>query len=194
MVDGNPVEPEVFADGWLAVAPTGHSIQASAPGREPLVLAIPPEDVPARSVTLPPLAEIRPTTPPPQRTISGGGGASVQRTLGVALGAVGVIGVAIGTVAGVRTLAEQRDAVSACGGTYPRCSLSNESAVTSANDGAQTSGTVSTTAFVAGGLALGGGALLFFTAPRTEKASRGTLRIVPTLGTNRTGASLAGQW
>jgi hypothetical protein len=194
ILDGNPVEPELFAQGWLAVAPTGHGIKVSAPGREPLVLAIPPEDAPARSVTLPPLAELRVTTQPAPRAISGGGGASVQRTLGVVLGAVGVLGVAIGTVAGVRTLAEQRDAVNACGGTYPRCSLSSESAVTSANDGAQTSGTVSTTAFVAGGLALGGGALLFLTAPRAEKSPRGTLRIVPTLGTNQEGASLAGQW
>lgn len=188
VLDGSPVDPSLFADGWLAVSPDGHRLEASAPGREPLALTLPP-DTPGRSITLPPLAVLpAPAQPPPPATVSPLGNGSTQRTLGLGLGALGLVGIAAGTVAGLRALQEQKDAANACGGVYPQCSSANQSTVRSANDAAQTFATIATTSFVAGGVALASGALLYFTAPRTR------VRVAASVGPGSVGATIGGGW
>ncbi|HEX8795923.1 MAG TPA: hypothetical protein VF765_33470 [Polyangiaceae bacterium] len=188
VLDGAPVDPLLFADGWLAVSPDGHRLDASAPGREPIVLALPP-DAPGRSITLPPLATLpAPAPSPPRPTSPLGGDGSTQRTLGLGLGGVGLVGIAAGTIAGLRAIHDQKDAANACGGAYPRCGTANENTVRDANDGAESFSTIATTCFVAGGVALASGALLYFTAPRAG------VRVAPTVGTGTFGASVGGHW
>jgi hypothetical protein len=186
-LDGTAVDPQLFADGWLAVSPDAHRIEASAPGHEPLVLSVPP-GAPGQSITVPPLAIARVAAAPPPPLVSPQGNGSTQRTLGLALSALGLVGIAIGSIAGVRAIQERRDAGSACGAGYPRCSLANEDAVRSANDGAETFATISTTAFVAGGVALASGALLYFSAPRSG------VRVTPAVGAGTAGASVGASW
>jgi hypothetical protein len=191
-MDGQLVDPELFADGMLAVTPGAHRIEARAPGHEPVTMTLASEGPRARVVAVPPLlpAPVTPTGPAPVPPPVGG----AQRTLGLALGGFGILGIATGVVAGVHTLAKRKEAASACGGSYPVCDLANQNAVTSDNSEAQMAGTVSTVGFIVGGLGLAGGALLYLTAPSAEKSSRQGLRVAPMVGSGTTGATLAGRW
>jgi hypothetical protein len=189
VLDGSPVDPQLFEDGWLAVSPDGHRLDASAPGRESIVLTLPP-DAPGRSITLPPLAPLpvqAPAAPPPSRSPLGNDG-STQRTLGMGLGGVGLVGIAAGSIAGFKAISDRKDAANACSGAYPHCGTANESTVRDSNEGAQTFSTIATTCFVAGGIAVASGALLYFTAPRAG------VRVTPSVGIGTVGASVGGSW
>jgi hypothetical protein len=113
---------------------------------------------------------------------------STQRTLGLSLGVLGLVGIATGTIAGIRALQDQKDAARACGGVYPHCSTANEGTVRDANDGAETFATIATTSFVAGGVVLASGALLYLSAPRAG------VRVAPSVGSGTVGATVGGRW
>jgi hypothetical protein len=82
-----------------------------------------------------------------------------QRTIALVLGGVGVLGVGVGAVFGVTAMSRKSDAQAACPGA---CATSD--GVTKWSDAAS-AGNASTVAFVLGGVALAGGAVLWFTAP-----------------------------
>lgn len=88
-----------------------------------------------------------------------------QRVVGVALGGAGLVGLALGTVFGLVSK-----------GTYDRALRDCPTGPTSCNDAGVAAGsdahgqaTVSTVAFVAGGLLAVGGATLYLTAPRPDR-------------------------
>ncbi len=91
-------------------------------------------------------------------------GSSSQKTVGLAVGGVGVGGLALGAVFGVVSLSAHSSLVGRCP-SYPSCPASDRVALDDMNDNASRSGTVSTIGIVAGGLLLLGGAILYFTAP-----------------------------
>jgi hypothetical protein len=63
----------------------------------------------------------------------------------------------------------------------------------SANDSARTFGTVSTIAFVAGGVGVAAGAILLLTAPSAARgASAARVRVTPTAAANAGGLSVLG--
>jgi hypothetical protein len=100
---------------------------------------------------------------------AGKGGWSAQRTAGVGVAGVGVVGVVLGTVFGVQVLTKNSAAAKYCRPsdpylcTAPGVELRKEM---------YTAGTVSDVMFVVGGAALVGGAVLFFTAkPAGEKGT-----------------------
>jgi hypothetical protein len=73
---------------------------------------------------------------------------------------VGVVGLGVGTVFGLKTSSTWSDAKAHCTGL--ECDRTGVQLATDAKN----AGTVSTIAFVAGGVLLAGGAVLFFTAPK----------------------------
>lgn len=105
----------------------------------------------------------RPVEPP------GAGGkevGSTQRLLGVVAGGVGIVGIGVGTVFGLKAKSTYNDAVDGCDAEHqcPQGSLDKA-------DDASSQATLSTVSFIAGGVLLAGGAVLYLTAPRIAAAS-----------------------
>ena len=87
-----------------------------------------------------------------------------QRIAGLSLGGLGVAGVVVGSVFGALATAAWNDQKSACG-TPASCTSAGHAAALGDHSTLLTDGAVSTAAFIAGGVLLSGGAVLFFTAP-----------------------------
>jgi len=95
-----------------------------------------------------------------------------RRMLGLVTGGVGVVGLAVGTVFGVRAMGigdqySEADGCVSVGGTK-RCPDGER---VSQQDDARTSATVSTVAFVAGGVLVAAGAVLYLTAPKSGRTT-----------------------
>jgi hypothetical protein len=91
---------------------------------------------------------------------SGGSGLGTQRKLALAAGGVGVVGIALGTVFGLKAkskndLAKQHCAGSAC----------NDQDGVTLSDQAANAGNLSTVAFIVGAVGVAGGAALWLSAP-----------------------------
>jgi len=192
-VDGQAVEPELLADGSVALAPGPHSLVASAPGRDTVTLTVSGRAGETVTLTVPPHATAPAPLPQPARTVPGPSRGATQRALGLGALGLGVAGVAVGSVAGIFTFVKHHDATSACGGSYPHCDLSTQSTVTSANSAAQTDGTISTVSFVIGALGLAGGAAQLLTAP-SDRATQSAWLLSPAIGAGGGGATLRGRW
>jgi hypothetical protein len=85
-----------------------------------------------------------------------------QRTVALVAGGVGLVGVAIGTVFGLRSKSAHDDAQAYCDSTgcyQPGADLMAE---------ARSAGNVSTAAFIIGGVGLATCGVLWFTAPRSD--------------------------
>jgi hypothetical protein len=90
----------------------------------------------------------------------GGSSWGTQRYVGLGVAGAGVLGVALGTIFGLRSSSKNGEAATHCvADKY--C----DSEGLRLDDEGRSAGTISTVAFIAGGAALAGGALLFLTAP-----------------------------
>lgn len=117
-----------------------------------------------------------------------------QKTLGVALAGVGVVGVGLGSYSGLHALSQKSDADSACGDPGGGCASATQTRDAKARiHSAQTSATISTVAFAAGGVALAAGAYLFFTGGRSTAGpvARRGVHLVPA-GPGDAGVSVVG--
>jgi hypothetical protein len=85
-------------------------------------------------------------------------GLGTQKILAIVAGGVGVVGVGLGSGFGIVAMSKKSDAQSACPN---QCATAD--GVSKWSD-AKSAGTVSTVAFIVGGVALAGGAALWFTA------------------------------
>jgi hypothetical protein len=103
------------------------------------------------------------------------------RAVGLVAGAVGIAGLGVGGVFGILTMNEHS---------------SFESTPTdSTRNTGRLDGTVSTAAFVAGGVLLAGGAVLFFTAPSgSRRGSTSALLVAPSVGPGGGGLVLRGDF
>jgi hypothetical protein len=152
--------------------------------RERIVLVAAPVAPPAPSTSA---ARLGASESPAERP-SGDG--STQRTIGVALGGAGVVGLVVGSAFGLVSKSTYGGALtSQCGpprfATETTCSATGVKDVNSAN----TQATVSTVGFIASAVLLGGGALLYFTAPRAARVTVG-----PTVGAGTAGVTLRATW
>lgn len=178
-VDGLTVHrdgKEVDAAGWdvaVPVDPGPHEIEGRAPGRRAWSTR-----VEARAggetveVAIPTLAPDEPAdtpAPPPSEPDAG----DARRTLALVAAGVGVLGVAVGSYAGLRAMSLRDDADRSCGGPAP---LPCPREGVDAADRARTFGDVSTVAFVVGAAGLVGGAVLWFTAPSQRALASSLLR------------------
>jgi hypothetical protein len=157
--------------------PGVHHISASAPGRKPwqtevelkgtaatmeisvpdLVVdqtaATPPAATPPTAVVTP-SAALAPAQSSPARSSFG-----AQRALATSAGVIGVAGVTLGTIFGLKSKAKHDEADSHCDGS----SCSDTDGVQLRSQ-AISAGNLSTATFVVGAVGLAGGALLWFTA------------------------------
>jgi hypothetical protein len=105
--------------------------------------------------------------PAPPAPASGSG----RKTAGFVVGAVGLAGVAAGSVFGLLASSKWSASKNDCSSPM---NCPNHGAAVTEHDAAVTDGTVSTIAFAAGGAALVTAAVLFLTAPRASAATVGT--------------------
>jgi hypothetical protein len=115
-----------------------------------------------------------------------------QRTLGLTLGGVGVAGIGLGSVFGALTFAAWSRTKSDCGGNPSLCPSSQRTAATADRSSAETDGTISTIAFIAGGVLVAGGVTLFLTSGRHEGNATPKVAIAPAIGPELRGLTLTG--
>jgi hypothetical protein len=147
--------------------------------------SVPPSNgpIPAREL---------PATPPTGEPSSGLTG---TRVTGLVLGGVGVAGVAVGAVFGVLTMSKWSSVKDACGPGGPsRCAATDPSAVTSDKNAAHSDGTLSTVAFIAGGVLVAAGATLFLLGGRSEAgaAPSASVSLAPAVGPGLAALGLQG--
>jgi hypothetical protein len=183
-VDQGPQSIEVSAPGKLSWQTQA---QATGEGKTTSVDVPPLVDAPA--------AVAQPASASPAPVASSGPPAAAaapaspsrgnpQRIAGIAVAGLGVVGVALGAVFGASALSKNSDANTGhCAGN--RC----DSTGVSLRSDAVHAGNLSTIAFVAGGVALAGGAVLWFTAP----SSHG-IQAAPAMGGGSYGAVVRGAW
>jgi hypothetical protein len=187
--DGVAIDPGVLGTA-IPVDPGTHVIAASAVGKRSWSTNVVVGDHADRvSVSVPILpdeaheaaplaaaAEVQ--APPPEAANKAPADAhspgSTQRIVAVVAASVGVVGVVVGSVFGVKAASTWSDAKKHCD-PYPYC---GESGQKLSND-AQTSGTISTIAFIVGGVGLVSGAVLWFTAPSHSSEAHATLDVGP---------------
>jgi hypothetical protein len=192
--DGRPVDPATFGVP-LPVDPGRYTIEASAPGkekwsrtvdikgnRENVTVDIPPLGDGPRAPAAAPTSAAPPAAPPaapgpePKRAeIEPARAGNAQRAVAIGAGAIGVAGLAVGTYFGLRAASLWTDAKSHCQSYPDRCSAD----ATSVSKDAVGAGNLSTAFLVIGGLGVVGGAVLWFTAPRTLTASTIVVGVSP---------------
>lgn len=127
-------------------------------------------------------------TPPAETTPQG---MSTMKILGLTAGGLGVAGVAVGSVFGVLTLSAASQQKTDCGSAS---SCSSHAQALSDHSAASTDGTVSTVSFVAGGVLLAVGAVLFLAAPSSSPTPTSGLVVVPGVGPGGGALSVLGEF
>lgn len=192
-VDGTFVDRYVYKSGVVVVKPGRHAIEASAGSRRWSDSVNVDASLPARvTVLLQQDACATGGAPAAQApvTVAADSPGSTRRTLGLTLAGVGLAGIASGVVFGIVTLNKKGSINDACGGNAGSCQAPPGS-VDGDRDAANTTATISTASFIAGGVALLGGAALYFTAPST---TTGKVKVAPSVARAGTGLGLEGTW
>ncbi len=119
-----------------------------------------------------------------------------QRVAGIVVGAVGVLGLGLGAVSGGVASSDWSSAKETCNGRPVSCTTDPNSAGFQEERSASTMAAVSTVGFIAGGVLVAGGLVVFLTAPKNSSSpapvsARG-IEIVPTGGPSGTGMILRG--
>ena len=118
-----------------------------------------------------------------------------QRTLGIALGGAGVLGVGAGAVLGLVASSAWSSVKSACGpGGASNCIPStSQASVTSEQSTAKTDGTISTVLFVAGGALIAAGTVVFLMGGhRGGEDNPAQVALTPCLGPGQAGLVVRG--
>lgn len=159
----------------IPVDPGTHLISAAAPGRKPwsqsvslaigakVSVAIPElvsDDAPAAEPAAEPVAPSKQPRPAPVQPVTPASRSALgtRRTLAIVSGSIGLVGVGVGSWFGLQAISKHKQASDACP------SLCRDAHDQGLWDDATRAGNISTIAFIAGGLGLAGGALLWFTA------------------------------
>jgi hypothetical protein len=166
--DGKTLEPGTYGVA-IPVDPGHHVVDATAPSKRAFHQEV---DVKASSdvhVTIKledaPVTEtakhepLAPVAPQPQVDASRGSGV---RIAGLTTLGIGVAGVVVGAVFGGLAIGKKNDAAPDCLPDFTKCTTAGKAAV----DDAMTFGTISTVAFIAGGVLAAAGLTIFLVAPK----------------------------
>ena len=186
--EGRPVGEGLWGSA-VPVDPGQHALEVAAPRQATWRTTV---RVPAGpGVTVVVVPALTPAVAPPLADRAPPAGAwSPQRTVGVALGGLGVVGAAIGTVFGVRAASRMSDSEARCTDSAPSVCDTEGLAM---RDEADAAAGASTLAFVLGGAALAGGVVLFATAPRGDEP-RGAAALRLEVDAAIAGPRLVGSW
>lgn len=134
----------------------------------------------------PQAAASAPSTPRHDEAPSSGAGHFPQRTLALVTGGVGVVGIGVGTVFGLRMLSKKSDYKKHLDATG-HCV---DADCASLSHDAYAAGNVATVGWIAGGVLVAAGAVLWLTAPTDEHQ----VGVVPEVGASTAKLSLGGTW
>lgn len=187
----------------IPVDPGTHVIDATAPNKQPfsgkvdvapkqanatvtVTLVDAPQAAPTPAPVAPPAQASGPVPAPatpeaPTSTWSG------QKTVALIVGGVGIVGLGVGSAFGLIAKSKNDQALQNCR-TSTLCTQTG----LNLTDDAKSAATISTIAFVAGGVALAGGVVLWLTAP-SHTSSTG-LTVSPLVGSSLGGAAVSGTW
>jgi hypothetical protein len=180
--DGAVVRPNEA----IAIDPGSHTVEASASGKTSVKRTFEIRNGDKLRV---PISFVSSSS---QATVSYGGepnDGGNMRTLGLVVGGAGVIAIGVGAVTGILAFSKHDDAVANCPSYPDRCSADGSG--TRANEDSKTFATVSTITFVAGGVLLAAGGVLFFTAGPKHAAS---IRIAPAVAARDAGFVVHGSF
>ena len=145
----------------IPVDPGKHEVTASAPGHKPWSTTVEVGDAAQIVVDVPTLPAGSGTTGSnPGAADSGGHGSSAQRPIAIGVGALGVVGVGLGAFFGLSASSTWKDAKAECKDYPYSCTQS----ALDKQDSAKSKAAIANVAFIAGGVALAAGAVLWFTA------------------------------
>ncbi len=195
----------------VPVDPGEHELIVSAPGRatwkttvkvaagaaqESVSIPVLEKAPEAAGAALAPAGESGTAVPPqgeqhPTADVKPAGKWGTQRVLGISAAGLGVVGLAVGTIYGLKMKSLQDDAKANCL-DYPKgCNADG----LAANDDAKGAGTLATVGFIAGGALLAAGAVLYLTAPSAKPAQQSAAWTVsPLAGRGEGGLLLRGAW
>jgi len=189
-MDGAPIAQGTEGTA-LTVDPGPHQFTFQLRGRVPLEKSIVVhEGDKARheSIVLTAAGDTGAVAPPePAAPADAGNTASPRRTIAIAVGAVGALGLIVGGVSAAVASSEWSDAKRDCGaGCAAGSPAQGERSTALAWAGASTAG------FIVGGLGVAAGGILWFTAPRRTDATRSGWTIYPAVGPNGSGVLAQG--
>ena len=170
---------------WQLPIPTDpgvHHVSASAPGRKPWHTEVQLEggsaavEISVPDLALEPVAPAASVAAPSAAVVTSEAAvapeqssSSTQRTLAIGAGVIGVAGVALGTIFGLKSKAKHDEADDHCSG-----STCHDDQGVKLRSEAISAGTWSTVSFAVGAAGLAGGALLWFTAPSAKPDQQAT--------------------
>jgi tetratricopeptide (TPR) repeat protein len=181
--DGTVLDSAVFGTP-MPVDPGKHVIEATAPGKKKWSTAVDVANGARVSVDVPALQEESQVgtslpavgTGVTKEAEAPSGGSSTQRTIAIGVGVVGVAGIAVGSVFGLKAQSSWKDADDACP-THTGCT---QKAIDTRND-ASSQATLSTVAFAVGIVGVAGAAVLWFTAPKAaDSETKVSIGVGPT--------------
>jgi hypothetical protein len=146
-----------------------------------VVAATPATAVPPSESAPAPAPGAEPAAPAAEAPVRDG---KMQRVAGLVVGGVGAAGVVVGSIFGFVSKSTYDHAWNECGGHANGCNGQGVADGSSAHSQAA----ASTVAFIAGAALLGGGALLYFTAPKAG------VTVTPTVGLGSAGVAVHGGW
>jgi serine/threonine-protein kinase len=199
--NGQKIEPALYGTP-LPVDPAEYTIEVSAPGYETWSTPIkvegggasasvrvpqlmPAKDAPATKPGATDAAKPAPDAAPVGSSDSGG--SSTQRTLGLVVAGVGVVGLGVGSFFGVRAISRNSDAENHC----PKGTLCQDDAGVSLTNQALKDARTSNIFFVAGGVLAATGVVLFLTGGSSRQEH---VALVPVLGPNTAAAGVSGRF
>jgi len=149
-----------------------HTVSAAAPGKKPFTSKIALQDGKSVEVKIPelesepaPVAPVAPGNPADDDKAREAGNG--QRRTGLIVGGIGVVGLLVGSGAGLYSVIKHGEAKDLCADHSQCPDADGRSKWNAATD----AGTVSTIGFVVGGMGVVAGALLYFTATKAAPAS-----------------------
>jgi hypothetical protein len=159
--------------------PGKHRVLVSAPGRTPwqaeVTLTEPGSQVEVKVPELAVAPVAAPSASAPAPVVPSRGGLGTQRYIAIGSGVLGVAGVVVGSVFGLRAKSKHDSAEDHCDGSACRDQTGVE-----LRTQARSAGNVSTVGFIVGGVGLAGAAVLWFTAaPESPEAPRAALELGP---------------
>jgi hypothetical protein len=180
-IDGAPLAAARFGNP-LRHDPGTLDWSARAPGRAPQAGKVALAESAKATLTIPvlePASEAGGATTPASTTSippDAGDTDDTQRIAGILVGSAGLVGLGVGGVFGALALGAYGDSEDGPCDARNRCTREG----LDLRDSADVDATVSTIGFVAGGVLLAGGAVLFFTAPSDEgDATSARIRVRP---------------
>jgi hypothetical protein len=175
----------------MPVDPGKQTVKVTAPGKVAWQTTIEiAADGSTKTITVPPLKDAPVTESPGASAgadVASTSSSSSQKTIALAVGGLGIAGLAVGGIFGGIAMSKKNDA--RCDGNV--CASEEQS---STYKSAQKAGTVSTIAFAVGGAALAGAVVLYLTAPKAPSTGAASLGAQASIGPGAVEVRAGASW